>query len=524
MTPKLRAYLEKIGLKSGATEAEASVFLAGLQGDQKTGAEAILAGKDVVVALAAPVSADPKDPAAAVAADRQYRKDLIALAKEHGIEDQAWADGLYERHVSLAQARELVTTIKAMKPHTLVTVTRDAAADKVVSLAEGLKRAVRIRAGSKVEEPAKDNLVACQAAEVAHRLVGLSTIEMARRFFDGIGVPDALYLSQAETADLMIGGARALSNKYGSVVALGAGGESTSDFPSLLLDAINKTLRQAYLDRPVTWPKFCKKNTARDFKNIYSIAMSEFPDLLAENEMAEYKDVQVSDAKENYALGVYRAGATISWKTFVNDDLSAFNRLPLEMATAARRKEEDVAYLPLTSNQVMADGYNLFDYTHHKNVCSGAVPRAGAGGVPSVVSMGSMETLMISQKGPKGAARLEVKPAIVLVPAALKVLTEQLIHSTWDPASSAFQRFNPYTRMSMEYNTRLDDADAAVWYVLADLADPIVGIEIAFLESQEGPVLKQETAFRTDDIRFAIRHVVAAHAIDWRAFVKNAGS
>ena len=55
MNPKLRAYLEKIGLKSGATEAEANVYLAGLTGDQKTGADSILAGKEVVfMALSAP--------------------------------------------------------------------------------------------------------------------------------------------------------------------------------------------------------------------------------------------------------------------------------------------------------------------------------------------------------------------------------------------------------------------------------------------------------------------------------------
>ena len=37
------------------------------------------------------------------------------------------ADGWYERHVSLANARELVTAINALKPHQLVTVTRDGA-------------------------------------------------------------------------------------------------------------------------------------------------------------------------------------------------------------------------------------------------------------------------------------------------------------------------------------------------------------------------------------------------------------
>ena len=55
-------------------------------------------------------------------------------------------------------------------------------------------------------------------------------------------------------------------------------------------------------------------------------------------------------------------------------------------------------------------------------------------------------------------------------------------------------------------------------------SDPVVGMEIAFLESQEGPLLRQEVSFNTDDIRFSIRHIVAAHAIDWRAFVKNPGA
>ena len=59
MDPKLRAYLEKIGLKKEATEAEAEVCLAGLTGDQKAGADAVMAaikaGKEpVLVALSAP--------------------------------------------------------------------------------------------------------------------------------------------------------------------------------------------------------------------------------------------------------------------------------------------------------------------------------------------------------------------------------------------------------------------------------------------------------------------------------------
>ena len=539
MDPKLRAYLEKIGLKNGATEAEAEVYLAGLTGDQKAGADvvmaAIKAGKEpVLVALSAPVVAtavgtvvapaqagkpDPEKVARdAVAADRQYRKDLIALAKEHGIQDESWATGLYERNVSLAHAREAAAAAKAMQTVPLAAVTRDGSRDKLMALCDGVSRAVRLRSGSKVEEPRKEDLVACQAAEVANRFKGLSTVEMFRRWADGIGIPDAMYLSQADCADLMIGGSTLIRRRYGDTVAL-AGAESTSDFPAILIDAINKNMRQAYLDVPIKWPAFCKKNSARDFKNIYSIAMSEFPDLLSENEAAEAKDAQITDGKETYALAAFRRRASITWKAFINDDLQAFNRIPLLMATAARRKEDDVAFAPILANQTMADGQPLFS-TAHNNLVSGA----GNVGVPSVATIGAGETLLLRQKGPAGTARLELTPGIILTPAGLKVITEQVIHSTWDPAAEAFQRMNPYANKLVHcFSSRLDDVSAAAWYVLAQLSDPVVGMEIAFLESQEGPLLRQEVSFNTDDIRFSIRHIVAAHAIDWRAFVMNPG-
>jgi hypothetical protein len=37
-------------------------------------------------------------------------------------------------------------------------------------------------------------------------------------------------------------------------------------------------------------------------------------------------------------------------------------------------------------------------------------------------------------------------------------------------------------------------------------------------------VLKQEIDFDTDDMKFAVRHTVAAKAIDYRGLYKNAGA
>jgi hypothetical protein len=49
-------------------------------------------------------------------------------------------------------------------------------------------------------------------------------------------------------------------------------------------------------------------------------------------------------------------------------------------------------------------------------------------------------------------------------------------------------------------------------------------IEVCFLADEPEPVAKQETDFDTEDVKFAIRHTVAAKAIDFRGMTKQAGA
>ena len=69
---------------------------------------------------------------------------------------------------------------------------------------------------------------------------------------------------------------------------------------------------------------------------------------------------------------------------------------------------------------------------------------------------------------------------------------------------------------------RLDANSVLLWYMVADY-NQIDTIELAFLESEQVPQLKQETEFDTGDIKYAIVHTCAAKAIDHRGMVKNHG-
>jgi hypothetical protein len=55
------------------------------------------------------------------------------------------------------------------------------------------------------------------------------------------------------------------------------GAESTSDFPAILANVANKTLRQAYEAYPRTFQPFCRQMTAADFKPINRVMLADAP-------------------------------------------------------------------------------------------------------------------------------------------------------------------------------------------------------------------------------------------------------
>ena len=226
---------------------------------------------------------------------------------------------------------------------------------------------------------------------------------MFRRWGDGIGIPDAMYLSQADCADLMIGGSTLIRRRYGDTVAL-AGAEGTSDFPAILLDAINKNLRQAYLDVPIKWPAFCKKNTARDFKNIYSIAMSEFPDLLEENEAAETKDAQLSDGKETYSLAAFRRQGLDHLEGVHQRRPSGVQPHP---AAHGDRRAPEGGRRCLRARSWRTRRWPTASRSSPPRTTTWSAARATSASRPWP-RIGACETLLLRQKGPAGTARLEL--------------------------------------------------------------------------------------------------------------------
>lgn len=289
--------------------------------------------------------------------------------------------------------------------------------------------------------------------------------------------------------------------------------ETTSDLPSVLANVANKSLRTAYESAPRTFKPWARQNTAPDFKQMSRVALSDAPALEAVPEAGEFKRGAFTDGKEVYQLATYGKIVGMSRQAIINDDLSAFTRLPALMAMAAANIESDTVYGILTANAALSDTVALF-HSSHANL-------TGTGTAISVAALGVARAMMRVQKSP-ALAVLNLAPKYLIVPAALETIANQFTSADFVSAKSG--DINPFKgNLEVITEARLDATSALSWYLAAD-NNAIDTIEYSYLEGQEGAYLETRQGFDVDGMEFKARLDFAAKAIDYRGLYKNNGA
>jgi len=288
---------------------------------------------------------------------------------------------------------------------------------------------------------------------------------------------------------------------------------STSDFPLITENMIGKSLRDAYDAQGRTFTAFSRQVTMPDFKEVSRVQLGEAPQLDLVQEGAEYTYGSMSEAAEKYRLFKYGRMVHITWETLINDDLTAFTRIPQAMGAQAAQKESEVFYAHLTGNPAMHDGVTLF-HADHGNL-------AGTGAALSVDTLGAARAAMRKQTGVDGKTPINVFPEFLLVPAAIETDALQLMAPIQAAQAS---NANPYAgQLQVITESRLDTNSATAWYAIARPA-AIDTFEHGYLEGEVGPQVETEEGFSVDGLRVKVRHSFAAKAIDWRGVYKNAGA
>jgi hypothetical protein len=420
-------------------------------------------------------------------AERDRVSTIYDLAGRLNLE-RSFAEDLVKRGISVDESRRLILDQVAAKsdetrtfPHVSVPL---GGRDERITRRDAVANALLHRY-SPTLFPLED---------AARQYRGMTLLELARESLGNAGV-NTRGLSRDEVAT------RAL--------------HSTSDFPEILSAVTNKTLRQAYDAYPRTFALFCRQVLATDFKSMHRVQLGEAPQLLEVGESGEFKRGTLGESKESYKVKTYGRVVAITRQVLINDDLDAFTRIPAMYGNSIAQLESDVVWGIITANPAMADGNALF-HTTHKNL-------AGTGAALDVASVGAARAAMALQTGLDKKTVLNIRPAFLIVPAALELKAEQLVAQNLVPADSAKVVPQSIRTLSPISEPRLDAASATAWYLAAS-PNQIDTIEYAYLEGQQGAYIETRNGFDVDGVEIKCRLDFGAKAIDWRGLYKNPGA
>lgn len=290
------------------------------------------------------------------------------------------------------------------------------------------------------------------------------------------------------------------------------GMHTTSDFPYILANVANKSLRAGYDAAQRTFMPFCRRTTLPDFKQASRVQLGEAPILREVTENGEFTYGTIGEGREVYQLATYGRIVAVTRQTLVNDDLSAFTRVPQLMGSAAANLESTTIYAILTGNPTMSDSNALFS-TAHANF-------QGTGSAPSVSTIGDGMVAIGSQTGldSDDTTYLNLQGRYLIGGWQTHTLRAQYTSPNFQPTAQS--GVNPYTNLIPITDARITDTS---WYISADPSQ-IDTIEYAYLDGQEGVYTETRVGFEVDGMEIKARHDFAAKAIDWRGLYRNDGS
>lgn len=416
----------------------------------------------------------------AIAQERSRISELRNLASTHRIED-ADLNRMIDGGTSVADARNEVLNLLATRSQNMVPGGHVAVVHDGEALRVGLAGALMNRVNPS-QHPLTDG---------SREFRGLSLMNMAAEVIHAGG-----------------GSTRGMTPMEIAAKAM----HSTSDFPAILADVANKTLRNGYEAAPRTFTAFCRQASASDFKFINRAQLGEAPELEKVKESGEFNYGSMGEDNQRYKLETYGKIIALTRQTIINDDLDAFSRVPGAFGASAAELESNVVWGLITGNVKMADNKALF-HADHNNL--------GTAAALSVDSLSEARKKMRRQTGVNAKRPLNLMAEYLVVPAALETKAQQIVAEILSAKSADV---NPFAgKLQVVVEPRLDDASEISWYLSAAPAR-IDTIEYAYLTGEEGVYIETQQGFDVDGVKIKARLDFGAGVIDHRGLFKNAGA
>lgn len=359
---------------------------------------------------------------------------------------------------------------------------------------------------------------------------------------------------------------------------------STSDFPALFGDIIDRSVLANYRETPYTWNLIANRKVCQDFRQVRRIRVDYGSGLLggtaansgaltAIEQGGPYAEQKLADASYTYRLQKYGNRMPFFWETMINDDLDALKDTPARFGRGTRRSEEYFV------TNLFANNTSFFT-TANKNVVKssvlGAAPSSSFAN-PTLSITGLQNALLVmSSQVDLDLQPISVEAVTLVVPPALEVTARNILNATqiWmndfggttaasgsgaTATLSNAQRLLAENwmrgRVNIAVNYQLPLIDTTYgstgWYLFANPQDR-PAVEFGLLRGHEMPELfmkspnsiaigegnmgpggsmpgtglanPMEGDFDTDAIHYKIRHVFGGSTLDPKMAVFSNGS
>lgn len=424
-------------------------------------------------------------------AERTRQAGIKALATRFKAVTPADVDALIQRGVTVEQASISILTTLAERQ---TTINPHGGADPVdhTKTRSAMELAILNRAAPSKHKQTDD----------IRQFRGFTLFDMARRCIEMAGGrTEGLSRREIAMISLNIGDTR---------VQRAAGMHSTSDFPLILGNTIDRALRSSYDEAVQTWQPLGQQRNVNDFRTRTTVALGDAAAFEKVLEGGEYKYGSLPEEGSTLQVAKYGKIIAFTWEALINDDLGAFDRVPAALAQAARQTESNIVWGLILGNPLWIDGFAIYS-TQHGNI-------AASGGAINITTLAAARAAMRKQKGINGTNYINITPKYLVVGPDKELEAYQYTSANYVPVSNG--TINPVqnTTLQVIVEPRIVGNE---WYLVGDGADTF---EYAYLEGENGMFTETREGFEVDGLEVKARLVFGAAFVDYRSMYKNPGA
>ena len=288
--------------------------------------------------------------------------------------------------------------------------------------------------------------------------------------------------------------------------------QGTSEFPLLLTNVVNKSLRSDYEGAPSIWKEFTRIVPAKDFRPIQRMQLGDTPVPTRVNEKGEAKRITLSESATSYRVETYEQIINFTRQLMINDDIGFIATIPGKLGLGCAELEANIVLGLITGNPLMTDQKPLF-HEDHNNILKG-------GHLIDIESTSMVRSMMRRHVGLDGR-KLNIIPKNYLVPTALETLAEQFVSTNL--VASETNHVNPFAgKLGVLCDVRFDDASPFNWYMIASPTSVDI-VEAAYLNGEPGPKIETRHGFEISGMEIKVTHDFGAGILDYRGIFQVEG-